>query len=121
MPHSEALNHVVLRGRITATPDTRELASGSLVVQFDLSVCDPDGRRVSVPVSWSDPPEARRDELEPELEVAIVGWVRRRFFRSNGSTQSRTEVVVNELVPARRRRTASSAIGRVVDALVDAS
>lgn len=121
MPHSDALNHVVLRGRVTSAPEARELASGSLVVQFDLSVCDPDGRRVSVPVSWSDPPAARRNELEPELDVVVVGWVRRRFFRSGGSTQSRTEVVVVEVFPTRRRRTVSSAIERVVKALADAA
>jgi single-strand DNA-binding protein len=119
MPRSDPFNHAVLRGRISSAPDSRQLPSGSVVVQFDVSACDPDGHRVSVPVSWADPPAARRDELAPDLEVVVVGWVRRRFFRANGSTQSRTEVVATDVVPARRRRTVAGAIGRVVDALVD--
>ena len=119
MPRTEPLNHVVLRGDVASTPETRELASGSFVVQFDLSVRDPAGRRVTVPVSWDEPPPARAAEITAEVELVVVGWVRRRFFRVAGSTQSRTEVVATDVVPARRARTAAVAVGRVVDALTD--
>ena len=33
-----------------------------------------------------------------------MGSVRRRFFRTSGATQSRTEVVADEVVPVTRRR-----------------
>ena len=34
----------------------------------------------------------------------MVGSVRRRFFRAGGTTQSRTEVVAEKVLPARRGR-----------------
>ncbi len=40
----------------------------------------------------------------------MVGRIRRRFFRSGGATQSRTEVVVATAVPTRRAATAERAV-----------
>lgn len=121
MPRAQSLNHAVLRGRLMSNPTTRELASGVSVVQFDLATSDPGGARVTVPVAWDDPPAARRDQLAADLEVVVVGWVRRRFFRANGGIQSRTEVVATDVVPVRRRRRAASVLGRVAEALTDGS
>jgi hypothetical protein len=54
-----------------------------------------------VPVVWPAPP-ARAAELAVGDAVVVVGRVRRRFFRSAGRTQSRTEVLADGVVPARR-------------------
>lgn len=114
MSQPDFLNQAVLRGRISSDPLPRELPSGSQVLQFDVSTLDPEGHRASVPVSWTDPPAARSEELHSDLEVIVVGWIRRRFFRANGRTQSRTELVADEVVLARRRRTAEKALARLV-------
>ena len=44
------------------------------------------------------------DEPAAGAEVVVVGSVRRRFFRAGGATQSRTEVVAEQVVAARRGR-----------------
>jgi len=90
-------------------------------VQFDVSTRLDVGEKatkVSVPVSWVDPPPKGLEPLEEGLEVVVVGTVRRRFFRSGGSTQSRTEVVVDSVVPARRAKQAQSLIAATAARLV---
>jgi single-strand DNA-binding protein len=103
-------NLVVLRGTVAAEPRVRELPSGSVLAQFDVTTRD-DGGTQSVPVAWFDPPGATA-RFEAGAEVVVVGSVRRRFFRAGGATQSRTEVVAEKVVPARRGRDAR----RVLDA-----
>lgn len=100
-------NLALLRGPIAGEQVSRDLPSGVTVVQFDVSTTIADGdrsKKVSVPVSWVDPPPSALAPLEAGLEVVVVGTVRRRFFRAGGSTQSRTEVVVDAVVPARRSK-----------------
>ena len=53
-------------------------------------------------MAWADPPAAGLPVALGE-EVVVVGRVSRRFFRSGGSTQSRTEVVAEEVIPAANR------------------
>ena len=48
-------NLVVLRGTLAAEPRTRELPSGSVLSQFDVTTRDSGGAQ-SVPVAWFDPP-----------------------------------------------------------------
>jgi single-strand DNA-binding protein len=100
-------NLALLRGAIVGELISRDLPSGSTVVQFDVSTAITNGdktAKVSVPVSWVDPPSRALAPIEQGLDVVVVGTVRRRFFRSGGSTQSRTEVVVDAVVPARRTK-----------------
>ena len=121
MTNSEtASNLAILRGVVASEPISRELPSGLNVVQFDVSTVVSDGEKAtkaSVPVSWVDPPARALEPIEQDLAVVVVGTVRRRFFRSGGSTQSRTEVVVDAIVPLRRSKQAqalvSSAAARV--------
>lgn len=115
-------NLVVLRGAVVAPPQPRTLPSGSVVVQFDVRTSlgpDGTGGAASVPVSWPDPPAADLDSVTAGKEVTVIGSVQRRFFRVGGATQSRTEVVVETLVPDRRKRTVRSAIARAVESLGD--
>lgn len=112
-------NVVVLRGTIANEPSRREIPSGE-VWQFDLRTpghpesAVPSG---SVPVAWHDPSDAQLLALQHDEAVVIVGSVRRRFFRVGGSTQSRTEVVVDRLVPSRRHRTVVALVARVASSL----
>lgn len=101
-------NLVVLRGSLVKEARTRELPSGGIVVQFDVTTRDDAGTQ-SVPVAWFDPPP-EGVPAEPGDEVVVVGSVRRRFFRAGGVTQSRTEVVAERVVRATRRRQASQAL-----------
>jgi len=100
-------NVAVLSGTVTSDPTRRTLPSGLDVVNFDLSTTVGE-QKVSVPLAWHDPSSSAMSSFELGEEVVVVGSVRRRFFRSAGQTQSRTEVVVDSLVPARRAKSARS-------------
>lgn len=101
-------NLVVLRGTLAAEARIRELPSGSVLGQFDVTTRD-DGGTQSVPVAWFDPPGTLAD-LAAGAELVVVGSVRRRFFRAGGATQSRTEVVAEKVIPLRRTRDVKRAL-----------
>jgi single-strand DNA-binding protein len=66
-----------------------------------------------VPVAWFDAPATGRD-LAAGTDVVVVGSVRRRFFRAGDATQSRTEVVAERIVAARRGREVQRLLGAVI-------
>ena len=107
------MNIAVLQGALSSDPVVRTLSSGSVLVALELTT-GVGSSKVSVPVAWFDPPSevtwAAGDE------VVVVGTVRRRFFRSGGLTQSRTEVVADEVLPAGRKRQVRSALTRAAAA-----
>lgn len=106
-------NLVVLRGAVTVEPALRELKAG-VVLQFDVHTGLVDGRTTTVPVAWHDPTPSQTSSFGAGDDVVVVGTVRRRFFRVGGQTQSRTEVIVDSLIPARRKKTANSALAAAV-------
>jgi single-strand DNA-binding protein len=106
-----AHNVVVLRGTLVAEPRVRELPSGSVLVQFDITTRDDDGTQ-SVPVAWFEPPPSGVP-AEAGDDVVVIGSVRRRFFRAGGATQSRTEVVAEHVISARRGRQVDRALAAV--------
>lgn len=107
------MNIVILRGVLSSEPVQRELPSGSTLWSLEVTTSSPDGS-LSVPVVWFDP--RARPAVGAGDAVVVVGSVRRRFFRSGASTQSRTEVVAAEVVPerpaSRSRRTIDKALLR---------
>jgi len=107
--HGHHDNLVLLRGTVSNEPVRRELRNGDVVTQIDLTT-RVDGAAISVPVAVheSDVGVGAGDE------VVVTGRVSRRFFRAGGQTQSRTEVIAAELIPARRVRTAERAVERLV-------
>jgi single-strand DNA-binding protein len=111
------MNVVVLQGAVVRAPEIRELPSGSRLVSFDVRTVGPDERAETVPVAWADPPGADEDALVGDVEVLVVGRVRRRFFRSGGATQSRTEVVAERVARPRQARRARSALEAAVEAI----
>jgi hypothetical protein len=68
-------------------------------------------------VCFSPPGGGAAAALDADTEVVVIGSVRRRFFRADGGTRSRTEVVADRVIPARRAKAAERA---VLDALAAA-
>lgn len=97
----DANNLAVVSGTLAAPPRQRQLPSGTIVVEFDVTTRGDLGTS-SVPVAWFEP-TALADRLDSGDAVIVVGTVRRRFFRIAASTQSRTEVVARRVVAANRR------------------
>jgi single-strand DNA-binding protein len=112
-------NLVVLAGTVTNEPSRRSLSSGGDVVNFDLAT-RVDGGTASVPIAWHDPRDTALASFDVGDEVIVVGSVRRRFFRVGGQTQSRTEVVVDTLVPARRTKSVRSALAAAAATITQA-
>lgn len=106
------MNIVVLQGKLSRAPEERLLRENVLAT-YEVTTRDDDGRAATAPVVWFDPPDAAW-RLDAGDDVTVVGEVRRRFFRSNGRTDSRTEVVAEAVVPTRRKAQATKAIARAV-------
>ena len=102
-------NLAVVRGVLSRDPRSTVLASGSVVVQLDVTVHEGESPASSVPVAWFDPP-ASAGSLAAGREVVVVGRVVRRFFRTPGGTGSRTEVVADRVVPATARARVRAAV-----------
>ena len=93
------LNVVVLIGLLARPAQDVELPSGSRLLSLEVTVRREEGPAETVPVAWFDAP-AWATSLGAGSEVVVVGRVRRRFFRSGGTTQSRTEVVASRVARA---------------------
>lgn len=102
------MNVVVLQGKLSRPPEARELRENVLLT-YEVTTRDEEGKAATAPVVWFDPP-ATAWQLDTDDDVTVVGEVRRRFFRSNGRTQSRTEVIATAVVPSRRRAQVSRAV-----------
>lgn len=91
-------NLAVVIGTATAESTDRELADGTTVRSFDVCAVNVDGERTTVPIAWHEPPTTRAP-IRSGARVAVLGHVRRRFFRVAGATNSRTEVVAALVTP----------------------
>jgi single-strand DNA-binding protein len=108
------MNIVIVSGHLSSEPTVRELQSGSVLVSYELTT-RVDDAAVSVPLVWFDP--AKLPALTAGDEVRAVGTVRRRFFRSGGATQSRTEVVVQSLGKCNDKRLKAAQRRLIADAM----
>ena len=95
----DVTNIAVLRGIVTSEPRRRELRSGSVVINIEVTTVVGAHRR-SVPIAVYDQDVA----VQVGDDVVVRGSVVRRFFRASGATASRTEVVADRIVPASNRR-----------------
>ena len=112
------MNIAVVTGHLSRPPERRTLSSGEELVSLEVVVDRPDDRAETVPVVWpSAPPSAVG--LEVGAAVVVVGRVRRRFFRVGPSTQSRTEVVADRVVPARHAAAVRRLVAGAAEALVE--
>ena len=107
-----AFNQVVLRGRLTAEPQERELPSGDVISTFRVVVDRPEGGRSRQRndalecVAWTG--RVRRSVATWRVgdEVSVEGALRRRFFRAGAGAASRVEVEVTAARIIRRAATA---------------
>ena len=102
-PAGEWRNEVCLLGRVSASPEHREMPSGDVVVLFRLVVPRAaTGAVDTIDVAcWAARPRRSAARLQPGDHVEVAGALRRRFFRSGGAAVSRYEV---EAATVRRRR-----------------
>jgi single-strand DNA-binding protein len=110
-------NVVVLIGRLARPAEARELPSGDRLVAYEVTVDRPGERAETVPVVWLGAPASAADH-DVDERMVVVGRVRRRFFRAGGSTQSRTEVVADAVVPARNGRRVRAALDAAAGLLI---
>lgn len=113
------INLVVLHGVLARPAALVELPSGSRLAGFEVTVRRPDGPAEPVPVTWADPP-GWAAELDAGVAVMVLGRVRRRFFRSGGATQSRTEVVAARLVRVTAPRRVTALLDEAIRCLEEA-
>lgn len=114
------INLAAVHGTLTNEPVRRELADGTMIVHFDVNtVVEREGHRVNVavPIAWRNPALSAVGALVVGDDVVVIGRIERRFFRSGGHTQSRTEVVADRCLPARRTKTVRSALAAAVTTL----
>lgn len=107
------LNLAVLVGALARPAQDVALPSGDRLVSLEVTVRRAEGPAEPVPVQWPSAP-AWASVLDAGTEVAVLGRVRRRFFRRGGATQSRTEVVAWRVArvtsPARTRALLDEAV-----------
>ncbi len=108
------MNVVALRGILSRPAEERVLPSGDRLLTIEVTVRPGEGRAEGVPVVWPDPPAAG-SVLDVGDEVVVVGRVRRRFYRAGGSTQSRTEVVADTVLPARASKRIAKALAQAAE------
>ena len=111
------MNIVLLEGALSSAPDVRTLASGSTLVQLQVTTRD-DATTRSVPVSSIDP-KPWVEALDAGDSVVVLGAVERRFFRAGGATASRTEVVAHSIRRASDRRGVQRLRALAIGALAD--
>jgi len=109
----DASNVALLAGDLPGPPRRRELPSGTVLVEFDVTTRGDSGTG-SVPVAWFDP-GAAADGLDAGATVVVVGHVRRRFFRAGNVTQSRTEVVASRVIVSGRPAAVTKLRGLVAE------
>jgi len=101
------MNVVTLAGRLSRPAEQRLLPSGDRIVALEVTLDGPEGKDETVPVVWFDAPAAAT-AFDAGRPVVVIGRVRRRFFRANGTTRSRTEVVAETVVPTSQAKRAKA-------------
>jgi single-strand DNA-binding protein len=112
----------IIIGNLAKPAEVRSLPSGVSIANFDLVVPQVDGTPDTVPVALFDPPPETSEQWAPGEPLLVVGRVRRRFFRVGPSTQSRTEVVAEKVVPISQydwARFALTGVGPVIEAALE--
>ena len=107
------MNVAVVSGQVLAKPVERRLDSGEFATAFDVVTEGAEGR-LNVPVNWVTTVRSLVSEGD---QILVVGRVRRRFFQSSGTVQSRTEVLADSVIAVRRKVAARKALEAAIDAL----
>lgn len=107
-PASHLVNHVTLRGRVSAPPERRELPSGDVLVTFRLivqrSAAARRRTRQSVDVIecavWTKTLQRSVNRLAADDHVVVTGELRRRFVRGTGGVTSHVSVDLSSCAKA---------------------
>jgi single-strand DNA-binding protein len=91
---NDALNEVLLRGRVSGLPAEKELPSGDHVVEFRIVVPRKSGDGVDTLdiAAWTSKTRRTGLSLKAEEWVEISGAIRRRFWRAPSGLASRWQV-----------------------------
>lgn len=112
------MNVVLLQGSLSSAPVARVLPSGDQLVAYEVTTRGDAATADSVPVVWLEAP-ARAADMATGTEVLVSGRVRRRFYRVNGTTASRTEVVANAVIPMTQRRRVAKLLDAAIATLAE--
>ena len=106
----ESCNEVVLVGRVSALPETRELPSGDQLVTLRVVVDRPPAKGTSKRVvdvievaCWTRRTQRTAATLGADEAVRVEGALRRRFFATGGGRTSRYEVEAARILRVSRR------------------
>lgn len=115
-PSELSMNVCVLIGEVITEPVTTALSDDLEVTNCDVVTYTEEGRTVVpvVLVNVSSIPAVGD-------HVCAVGFVRKRFFRSGPSVQSRTEVVAQKSVKVRQKAQVQRLLEKTADDLLNAS
>jgi single-strand DNA-binding protein len=125
---SEFVNQVVLVGRVSAAPETRELPSGDTVVSFRVVVDRPPARATAASsgtakggprrqvdvidvACWTRRTQRSAGSMAADTTVRVEGALRRRFFAAAGARASRYEVEAERITRVSLARAASASSG----------
>lgn len=109
-------NLVLLAGKLSSDPVQRELPSGDQLVQYEVTTTFESESTATVPVVWFTS-DGTRPGGAAGSRVLILGTVRRRFYRSQGRTQSSTEVVASRIVVGTNKRSTQRLVAAAESAL----
>ena len=100
-------NRVVLVGTVRDDPNWYDRDAGRACC-FELDIESGSARSgARVPVAWLEPPR-KASIVRPGARLAVVGQLHQRFFRADGRTLARMEVITTRVVPTRSRTRAES-------------
>jgi len=93
------LNRIIVVGKLTADPETRETMDGRPMAKFSLTVDRPQGGADLIDViAWAKAAEISRDYLKKGKLALIEGRIQIRAFEDQtGQRRWATEVVANKV------------------------
>lgn len=104
-------NCVLLMGTVRSEPVWYDREEGRACC-FELDVeAGPGVTRARVPVAWIDPPR-KASIVRVGGRLAVAGQLHQRFFRAEGRTLARIEVITTKVASARSRARALAMLER---------
>jgi hypothetical protein len=106
------MNIAVVQGPCSVAPEVRLLQSGQHLISLAIRAEGTGEHATSVPVAVFDPPAWLGTLIEGE-DVIVEGRVVRRFFRTNGATASRVELVADSIARVKDRRKSGALVRKL--------
>ena len=106
-------NVVVVIGRLRRAPEQRVLPDGTAILELEV-VSAADGVSATIPVTWVTTSVPSWGDGQ---SVAVLGAVRRRFYRAGGATVSRTDVLASMVLSGHQAGRITAALSRAAAAV----